>query len=786
MADNYNPVQTQSPSLSSGDNLLSVRATPEDFGAQVGQATQQLGKTVEQAGTNQYEVEMIRQGQTNETAIANAETTLNSTYGELEGQYKSLKGAAYQAAHPEYVQKVQQARQDVVSTLPNDATKRAFNIAAARTEGFVLRDAGNYLGTQIKQADNESTAALMRQSIDNTARYSVATDDREFGFQLGQIKSAAEHLTQNQGWDLKTQQGQDVYNQFLDKAKDQVYTNVVKTLADDPQHGDVGKAVQYLEQNKDQMPAVTYAKLSQTLAPQYRSMQTANIATDTLAKADQNYTKSVTSISHLLSPTDQPKVFQGVPYKGTAEAPDISTLGDRFIQQESGFKGDNLGQIQPSTWARYAKPGEEISDPIDNRNVMNRLLSQYAKDYHGDLSRIAVAYFSGPGNISDAGNPLPFKENHQDKNGKFTSDYVSDITGVNHPDWNGTSKDTQPPVYFTKAEYYEQNKGTIMDDARKRANDMFPGRPEMADAAASRTEQHINDVIQQENGKKAADSELVRRSVFGDEQHPGITNVSQLETAAPEIRDAWHRMEITNPLGAEALRTKVITANSKGKQLTYGTDFWKHFQSIADGKVTNASQLYNYVGSDRNSPLTNTGLAQLAKEIQGQQTPEGQAFMHSEKQYFEGMRNEIVGGLDVHNANGEAIFQRAMIQALPKIQAGKAAGKSSGELFDKESPDYVGGAADYDRRTLAQKIQDSVTVQSPMPMNTLLPNQTPVKPFDIKSLDAITDKTKAKELISTHMKDKKITPEEYDNLLQYSIKRGWVQSPAPTVPNAIH
>lgn len=109
-----------------------------------------------------------------------------------------------------------------------------------------------------------------------------------------------------------------------------------------------------------------------------------------------------------------------------------------ILGQESGNRSNignstdgavGPGQILPETFAAYAKPGERIDNPDDNRAVNARILADYSQRYNGDPARIAVAYFSGPGNVAPAGSPTPYLRDAKDGNGKSTSSYVSDVLG---------------------------------------------------------------------------------------------------------------------------------------------------------------------------------------------------------------------------------------------------------------------------------------------------------------------------------------------------------------------
>jgi hypothetical protein len=116
---------------------------------------------------------------------------------------------------------------------------------------------------------------------------------------------------------------------------------------------------------------------------------------------------------------------------GGGPAASVDRLTNAFIQQESGgnAKTGNIGQIQPDTWKQYAKPGERIDNPADNKAVTGRILQDYSQKYNGDPGRIAVAYFSGSTNVAPAGSPTPWKADTADASGKHVSSYVQDIAG---------------------------------------------------------------------------------------------------------------------------------------------------------------------------------------------------------------------------------------------------------------------------------------------------------------------------------------------------------------------
>ncbi len=115
----------------------------------------------------------------------------------------------------------------------------------------------------------------------------------------------------------------------------------------------------------------------------------------------------------------------------------VADVSCAILRQESGnnpnictsSKGAiGIGQIIPDTFRQYAQPGEDINNPTDNLAVHKRMMADYYKRYNGDVARMAVAYFSGPGNVSPPGSPTPWIHNRSDGN-KSVAGYVNDVVG---------------------------------------------------------------------------------------------------------------------------------------------------------------------------------------------------------------------------------------------------------------------------------------------------------------------------------------------------------------------
>lgn len=119
-----------------------------------------------------------------------------------------------------------------------------------------------------------------------------------------------------------------------------------------------------------------------------------------------------------------------------------SAISSAILGQESGNNPNSptsingavgAAQIEPRTFKQYALPGEDINNPADNIAVHKRIIADLANKANGDPARIAVGYFSGPGNIAPPDSPTPYKTDHKDGNGKTVSSYVSDVLGRMNP-----------------------------------------------------------------------------------------------------------------------------------------------------------------------------------------------------------------------------------------------------------------------------------------------------------------------------------------------------------------
>jgi Transglycosylase SLT domain len=131
-----------------------------------------------------------------------------------------------------------------------------------------------------------------------------------------------------------------------------------------------------------------------------------------------------------ISPADLPAALRPnapayTPYRVQQALVGTEQSGPNAVSP-AGARG--TAQIQPDTFKRYALPGESFNNEDDRVRAAGRFVDDLWRQYPNDPARVAVGYFSGPGNISAPGSPTPWKENKSDHN-LTTSQYVQRFMG---------------------------------------------------------------------------------------------------------------------------------------------------------------------------------------------------------------------------------------------------------------------------------------------------------------------------------------------------------------------
>jgi hypothetical protein len=690
----------------------SVQATPADFGAQIGQAEQGVGQDLSRASDTLGDVAM--QMKQRQRLIA----TNNATNGFLADTHTITSGDPNNPNDPGYFGKMGQQAVDgraQAFTALNNAYQQRLNslqgdpLAQAQFEQEGRRYLNMTQGMLDQHYEQQSKAALIgsAQSTQQIALQGLGIyAQNEPGWQahFKTLTEAAQNEVAAKGGTAV--EAQAAVQNVTELAKAQRVQTLIGL-------GDLNGAQSYLQANAPDFKPSTLESLNNMLTPKLRAQQASMAAGNAVSMADAGYNAYLTG---------RPPAQPGAPSAGT---PGVNDIKNAIFNQESGSNPASptsvngavgQAQIMPATFKQFAAPGESITNPADNAAVGQRIIAHYAAQYGNDPARVAVAYFSGPGNVAPPGSPTPYVQDVADGNGKTTSSYVSDVLG-RMGGVNGIQ---------SKADYYKANYADIIDQTRQQAMKENPSDPQFADLAVARTEQQIGAVIRQQDLSYAADRDTVLRATNGDLQkgiHPA--SVAELEQMGPTVSAAWDRLQQNQPEVAHDIATRLMTENAKGQgdSRTYGPAFYDIFNRIhaPDGdpnKITDPSQVLSQVGSG----LTMAGLSKVREEIASKGTPDGEAESAMRSTFFKNAHGQISGtddGMGLKDPQGESQYLRFMAQAYPQIAALKAEGKTPAQIYSPDSPDYVGKAIPAFKRSLAQRTADmmsangDVTTQPP-------------------------------------------------------------------------
>lgn len=157
------------------------------------------------------------------------------------------------------------------------------------------------------------------------------------------------------------------------------------------------------------------------------------------------------------------------------------------------------------------------------------------------------------------------------------------------------------------------------------------------------------------------------------------------------------------------------SGNTTKDMREYGNGFYDLFNAVhasadSPNRINSITDLQKHVGV--NGDLTIAGYDRLSKELQGKNTPDGDSEGIMKKQFFANAKQEISGkdeALGIKDPKGEENYLRFMAQALPAYEAGKGAGKTSTQLLNPDSPDYIGKSISSFKRSLSQQLADMET-----------------------------------------------------------------------------
>lgn len=426
-------------------------------------------------------------------------------------------------------------------------------------------------------------------------------------------------------------------------------------------------------------------------------------------------------------------------------------------------------QIQPETFQKFAKPGENIANPTDNRNVGNRIIDHYSQEYHGDAARVATAYFSGEGNVAPAGSPTPWIRDAADPTGKKTSDYVSNVM----------QRVGGGQTYPSTADAIRANYATTMQAAQDHAQKAWPQYPDVQERYLSHVERGLNRTITQQEQMHEVNVHTVQQALLGP--HAPMSE-AELTSSSPQVAAAWNDMRLNNPMAAMSVE-RMFDANSRGKATGFGSNFKDTLDRVLSPatdqeRISNASQLWPQVGKGENVALTNTGVSQLSDLIAVRGNPKGEAFASQLKNFADQMHGNLTftnKSLGIIDKKGEKKYSDFMAQALPILLKANQIGEVN-KVLDPKSPDYIGKMAQTFMRPGAEVMDDRI---NSTPIAALIPRHLDYEGAKAQ-LSHLDNADQRQAALKAFVQNKSLSLKD---ATQIAVEHDWIKPPPPDVPS---
>ena len=628
-------VPSIAPEVRTPDDYQHVQTSPEAFGGGVAKGEQQFGQGASKSGQFFGEVaadNASNQFQDEATKLLHGDPS--KTVMGPDGQpqqdlgYLGLRGDAALRARPAVEAQMDDTLKNIRGGLQTPDQELRFDEFSRRYRSYIAGQIGTHADNQAMSWYGEVNKASGDLALGHIS--ANAFDDDE-------VKHGTADLMRSRIKQAQLMGGGDT---LVTEALASSRRDAVKAQVDAIAPTDPIRAKSVLDNNKDAAGA-----FYQPLAAQLKTQVAKKTAYSVVNQSSQD----------TLFDLSKPDVTNG--------------LHDIFMQQESGNQGPNPGQIQPGTFQQFAQPGETYGDPNAMRATAYRAIDSYAQRYQGDLSRVAVAYFSGPGNVAPITSPTPWIRDAADSNGKTTSSYVQDIAG--RAGGNAGS---------FKAGTYQRILDATRDDPEVRQDALreFNERYTASQIAAEQ------DTKGRKDARDQAAQGYINRAVGGK-----VQNIIQDIGRDPTLD--WE----TKARLPEVIEKFMSDPNRA--QTKYGDGFWDAYKqataSVGDPtRITDQGQVLRMAVPDANgnAPLNLSGVAALTPLIQKmQKSPQGEADIKLQRLFFDAAEEQISHNnpiKGIKDTKGKTAFLQYMQYALPSMESGLEQGKSMAEMTDLKGP----------------------------------------------------------------------------------------------------
>lgn len=398
----YQAYPSVSPSGPPTPYQSAAGASPDAFGAGVGQAIGQLGDVLSKHA-------IAFQDRANQATATDLYTKAVVEVGNLDAKFGTLEGKAKADAYPQYQADILAIQEKYRASAPNVDVQHQFDNDFKRRMAYSLVDAAKSSAVATKQYNNTAQKSRLALSMQDAA--ANAQDDQKFALALDDANKSIDAMQKENSW------GPDEAKLYKDNAIASLWEARLKSMA----ITDPFRAKALFDQHKDEIVGVDKSGNSMQLA-------TKKFIDEGIVKAgtriDANTIWNQTQPDLERAARGIRTIESGSPEGNYTTVSAVSKDGDRAYGAYQ-VMGKNVGPWTEQYYGKRLTPQEFLQNKEAQDAVFQGEFGKYLTKYGPENA--ARAWFGGEGGITNPG--------ATDVYGKLTiADYGKKFMGMFGPD----------------------------------------------------------------------------------------------------------------------------------------------------------------------------------------------------------------------------------------------------------------------------------------------------------------------------------------------------------------
>lgn len=487
-------------------------AHPESFGVNVGNAMQNLGKTIEGAGSEMFTRALAMQDLYNHSEAQEADAKYMQKAGDLHATYSSLQGKDAVVGYPKYISDLQDARKEIRGGLSNSMSQKLFDSQSLSTMGRTIFNGAGHAATENKKYALGSSSARVAAISDQT----LSTPTDETSFKEGIAKAEAEVRAQGQ----LQGKSDDEINQAVATQRSELWSQRVKGLAK-TQPFTAGKMLEQGVKDGD-IRGEDIGKLTNIVQGARNTVGARQISHDVMSGAGLRWGQGQVDIKQAAEAIGQ---FES--------GGNYSTVGIQTSHGRALGKYQVMEEFLPEFLTKAGLPAmtkeEFLKSPSAQDQVFSSVFGGYMKD-KGSFNDAASMWFSGK-TVAESGG-------RKDALGTSVPAYLAATNAI-------LAKNAPLSAKVAMGQ--------------KIATDSAPEDPVFGDYVTQRIEGDNNRQLQIKRDDEFNNRQVIETGLMGRDGGKLPSTLEEL-TADPKASDAWEHL----PPSTQRRYLSVLARNAKG------------------------------------------------------------------------------------------------------------------------------------------------------------------------------------------------------------------------------